>query len=123
MITTALIPGRAAPVLVTDDHIASMKPGSVIIDLAAEQGGNVTQSRVGETVTTANGVIILGPKNIASRLAADTSSLYARNILNFAGLFIDGESKSLAFDYEDEIITGTLVTRDGAIVHPNLKEE
>lgn len=118
-ITTALIPGRAAPVLITKEHIASMKPGSVIVDLAVEQGGNVEGSVAGETVVTDNGVSILGPVNMPGRLAADASSLFAKNLLNFISAFMDEENGGLAIDYEDEIITGILLTRDGAIVHPN----
>lgn len=119
-ITTALIPGREAPVLITDEMIATMKPGSVIVDLAVEQGGNVTASRPGETVVTDNGVIILGYKNVPGRLATDASKLFAKNLLNFISTFVDGEN-GLNIDYEDEIITGILLTRDGAVVHPNFQ--
>lgn len=120
VITTALIPGRAAPVLVTDEMIASMRAGSVIVDLAVEQGGNVTKSVGGEIVTTENGVIVMGHYNLPSRLAADASSLYARNLFNFVELMIDKETKQLAIDWEDEIIAGSCLTRDGKIVHPAL---
>jgi NAD(P) transhydrogenase subunit alpha len=120
VITTALIPGRPAPVLVTDEMIASMRAGSVIVDLAVEQGGNVTKSVGGEIVTTENGVIVMGHYNLPSRLAADASSLYARNLFNFVELMIDKETKQLAIDWEDEIISGSCLTRDGKIVHPAL---
>ncbi|MEN8722314.1 MAG: Re/Si-specific NAD(P)(+) transhydrogenase subunit alpha [Alphaproteobacteria bacterium] len=118
-ITTALIPGRAAPTLITKEHIASMKPGSVIVDLAVEQGGNVEGSVAGENVVTENGVTIVGPINMPGQLAADASSLFAKNLLNFLSAFMDEENGGLAIDYEDEVITGILLTRDGAIVHPN----
>lgn len=119
VITTALIPGRPAPRLVTKAQVASMKPGSVIVDLAVEQGGNVEGAKLGETVVTANGVSILGAPNLPGRIAADASALYARNLFAFAGLLIkDGK---LEPDYEDEILKAALVTQGGAIVHPNLK--
>jgi len=120
VITTALIPGRPAPVLVSDDMIASMRAGSVIVDLAVEQGGNVTQSEGGEIVTTENGVIVMGHYNLPSRLAADASSLYARNLFNFVELMIDKETNQLTIDWEDEIIAESCLTRDGKIVHPAL---
>ena len=123
VITTALIPGRPAPVLITDAMIASMKPGSVIVDLAVEQGGNVSASRAGEVVEV-GAVKIIGHRNVPARLAADTSALYARNLLNFVELLADQEHPGrLAIDYEDEIVAGTLATRDGAVVHPSLKEK
>ncbi|MDH3739924.1 MAG: Re/Si-specific NAD(P)(+) transhydrogenase subunit alpha, partial [Alphaproteobacteria bacterium] len=120
VITTALIPGRPAPVLVTDEMLASMRAGSVIVDLAVEQGGNVTQSAGGEIVTTDNGVIIMGYYNLPSRLASDASALYARNLFNFVEPMIDKETQQLAVDWEDEIIAGSCLTRDGKIVHPAL---
>ncbi|NKB48775.1 MAG: Re/Si-specific NAD(P)(+) transhydrogenase subunit alpha [Alphaproteobacteria bacterium] len=120
VITTALIPGRPAPVLVTDEMVASMRSGSVIVDLAVEQGGNVTKSVGGEIVTTENGVVIMGHYNLPSRLAGDASALYARNLYNFVELMIDKETSDLAIDWEDEIIAGSCLTRDGKIVHPAL---
>ena len=120
VITTALIPGRPAPILVNDDMIASMRAGSVIVDLAVEQGGNVTKSEGGEIITTDNGVIIMGHYNLPSRLAADASALYARNLLNFVEPMVDKETQQLAIDWEDEIIAGSCLTRDGKIVHPAL---
>jgi len=120
VITTALIPGRPAPVLVNDDMVASMKPGSVIVDIAAEQGGNCTQTKPGEKHVTDNGVIILAELNLPSQLAADTSALYARNLQNFIELLVDKDEKKITIDWEDEIIVGTCLTRDGKIVHPAL---
>jgi NAD(P) transhydrogenase subunit alpha len=120
VITTALIPGRPAPKLVSAAQVASMKPGSVIVDLAVEQGGNVEGVKLGEVAVTKNGVKILGQPNLPGRVAADASALYARNLFAFAGLFLDKEGK-FAPDYEDEILKAALVTKDGAIVHPQLK--
>lgn len=119
VICTALIPGRAAPVLVTEEMVKSMKPGSIIVDLAVEQGGNCPLSKPGEIVT-AHGVRILGYLNVPGRLATNASQLYARNLFNFIELLVDEESKTLKIDWDDEIITGTALTRDGAIVHPQL---
>lgn len=118
VITTALIPGRKAPVLVTADMVASMKPGSIIVDLAVEAGGNVEGAAYDKIVETANGVKIMGFANLPGRLAADASSLYARNHFNFLALFI--EEGRLALDDEDELVKGIRLTKDGAIVHPNL---
>ncbi len=119
VITTAAIPGRPAPKLVSADMVKSMKPGSVIVDLAVETGGNCELTQAGKVVAK-HGVKIVGHYNVPSRLAADTSLLYARNVLNFLALLIDKESKALTIDLDDEIIKGTLVTRDGAVVHPAL---
>jgi NAD(P) transhydrogenase subunit alpha len=119
VITTALIPGRPAPKLVSAEQVASMKPGSVLVDLAIEQGGNVVGAKLGETVITANGAKILGAPNLPGRIAVDASALYARNLFAFAGLFLDKEGK-FAPDYEDEILKAALVTQGGAIVHPAL---
>jgi NAD(P) transhydrogenase subunit alpha len=119
VITTALIPGRPAPRLVTAEQVASMRAGSVIVDLAVEQGGNVEGAREGETVETANGVKIVGIANLAGRVAADASALYARNLVAFAALLVkDG---ALQPDLEDEILKAALVTHGGEIVHPSLK--
>jgi NAD(P) transhydrogenase subunit alpha len=120
VITTALIPGRKAPVLVTEEMVKTMKPGSVIVDLAAGQGGNCPLSKPDE-VTEAHGVTIMGHTNLPGRLAADASSLYARNLFNFVSLFVDKETGNAKLDWEDEIIKGAGLTRDGAIVHPALK--
>jgi proton-translocating NAD(P)+ transhydrogenase subunit alpha len=121
IITTALIPGRPAPRLVSAEMVASMKPGSVIVDLAVEQGGNVEGSRPGETVMAGN-VKILGYRNVPGRVANDASMLYAKNLWNFLSPLIDKESKTLKIDWSDEIIAGTLLTRDGAVVHKALAQ-
>jgi NAD(P) transhydrogenase subunit alpha len=120
VITTALIPGRPAPKLVSAAQVAAMKPGSVIVDLAVEQGGNVEGVKLGEVAVTKNGVKILGIPNLPGRVAADASALYARNLMAFAGLFLDKDGK-FAPDWEDEILKASLVTRDGAVVHEALK--
>jgi H+-translocating NAD(P) transhydrogenase subunit alpha len=120
IITTALIPGRKAPVLVTEDMVKSMKPGSVIVDLAVEQGGNCPLSELGQVVEK-HSVKLVGHANVPSRLAADASSLYAKNLLNFLTLLIDKESKGLKINWEDEIVKGVALTRDGQIIHPNFK--
>jgi len=119
VITTALIPGRAAPVLVSAAQVATMKPGSVLIDLAVEAGGNVEGARAGEVVTTANGVQIVGHTNLPGRIASDASSLYAKNLVAFVGLMIrDG---ALALDMEDEILKASAVTHGGAVVHEGVR--
>ena len=120
VITTALIPGRPAPVLVTEDMVASMKLGSVIVDLAVTAGGNCPLSEVDKIITTKNGVKIVGHGNMASRLAADTSVLFAKNLLNFITPLVDAESKKLAIDWDDEIVKGSCVVKDGEIIHPAL---
>ena len=120
VITTALIPGRPAPKLVSAGQVASMKPGSILVDLAIEQGGNVEGARLGEVAVTSTGAKILGIANLPGRIAADASNLYARNLFAFAGLFLDKEGQ-FAPDYEDEILAAALVTRGGAVVHPSLK--
>jgi NAD(P) transhydrogenase subunit alpha len=119
VITTALIPGRAAPVLVSAAQVATMKPGSVLIDLAVEAGGNVEGAKAGEVVTTANGVSIVGHTNLPGRIAADASALYAKNLVAFVGLMIrDG---ALALDMEDEILKASAVTHGGAVVHEGVR--
>ena len=119
VITTALIPGRAAPVLVSAEQVASMKPGSVLIDLAVEAGGNVAGARAGEVVTPANGVSIVGYTNLPGRIAADASALYARNLTAFVGLMLkDG---AVTLDLEDEILKAAVVTHGGAVVHEGVK--
>jgi NAD(P) transhydrogenase subunit alpha len=115
VITTALIPGRKAPVLVSEDMIRTMKPGSVIVDLAAEAGGNTPLTRADEVIEV-HGVTIIGYSNLPGRLAIDSSSLYARNLFNFISLVVDRKTGALAIDWDDEIIKGALVTRDGATV-------
>jgi len=100
--------------------VKSMRPGSVIVDLAVDNGGNCALSQAGKVVTK-HGVKIVGHANVPGRLAADASMLYANNLFNFLALLFDKEKKALAIDWDDEIVKGTLVTKDGAIVHPNLK--
>lgn len=120
VICTALIPGRPAPTLITDEMVHVMKPGSVIVDMAVEAGGNCTLSKEGETVDV-NGVKILGPINLPGQIAADSTPLYARNLFNFFEPLIDGETGNLNIDWEDEIVTETLISRDGAVVHPDFR--
>jgi NAD(P) transhydrogenase subunit alpha len=121
VVTTALIPGRKAPVLVTEDMVRTMKPGSVIVDMAVEQGGNCPLSEYGKVVEQ-HGVKIVGPANLPAELPTDASSLFARNLLNFITPMVDKETKALKIDLEDEVVKGTLVTRDGQIVHPSLSQ-
>jgi NAD(P) transhydrogenase subunit alpha len=121
VITTALIPGRPAPKLVTADMVHSMRPGSVIVDLAVERGGNCELSKPGETVVTENGVKIVGNLNVPGRLAATASALYAKNLLAFVETLIDKETKSLAVNWDDELVKATLLTKDGALVHPDFQ--
>lgn len=121
VITTALIPGRPAPKLITAEMVQSMRPGSVIVDLAVERGGNCELAVPGQVVTTENGVKIVGHLNIPGRLAATSSSLYARNLLAFLDTLISKESKSFAPNWDDELVKATLLTRDGAVVHPNFQ--
>ncbi len=119
VITTALIPGKRAPILVTEDMVRSMAPGSVIVDLAVEAGGNVAGAEA-DKVAVKGGVKIVGYTDMPSRIAADASALFARNLLNFLTPMIDKSTKALAINWDDEIVKGTLVTRDGKIVHPVL---
>ncbi len=120
VITTALIPGRPAPRLVSKQMVESMRPGSVLIDLAVERGGNVEGVRP-DTVAEVGGVKIVGYGNVPGRLAATASSLYAKNLLAFLDVLIDKKTKTLAVNWDDEIVKATALTRDGAIVHPNFK--
>ena len=120
VITTALIPGRPAPKLITRAMIESMKPGSVIVDLAAERGGNTELTEPGKTVETPNGVKIYAPLNLAGTIAVNASSLYAKNLLAFLDTMIDKKEKALAVNWDDDLIKGTLIAKDGRIVHPNL---
>ena len=122
VITTALIPGRKAPVLVTKEMVDSMKPGAVLVDLAAEQGGNVAGAVPGEVIVTQGGVKIIGACNLPGRLAEDASNLFAKNLLAFVSLLYDEEKKALSIDLEDEIIKGCLVVKDMQVVHPGLKK-
>ncbi len=118
VITTALIPGRPAPKLISADMVASMRPGSVIVDLAVERGGNCELARPGEIVTTDNHVKIVGWLNVPGRLAATASQLYAKNLYAFLETLIDKESKTLKIDPEDELVKATRLTAGGSIVHP-----
>ncbi len=118
VITTALIPGRPAPRLVSAAMVASMKPGSVLIDLAVERGGNVEGAVPGEVTTTEGGVKIVGHLNVSGRIAATASQLYARNLYAFVETLVDKASKQLAINFEDELVKATVLTRGGAIVHP-----
>lgn len=121
VITTALIPGRPAPKLVTKAMVESMAPGSVLVDLAAERGGNIELTQPGKTITTANGVTIIGFTNVAGRLATSASQLFSRNLVSFLETLIDKKEKKLAVNWDDELVKATVLTRDGAIVHPNIK--
>ena len=119
VITTALIPGRPAPRLITSAMVANMKPGAVIIDLAAERGGNCEATVPGQTVEV-GGVKIVGAVNLAASVPVNASSLYAKNLYAFLELFFDKKDKSFNINWDDEIVKGTLVARDGKIVHPSL---
>jgi len=120
VICTALIPGRAAPRLISDEMLRSMKPGSVIVDLAVEQGGNCTGSEAGKVVEI-SGVKIVGYRNVPSRIAVDASALYARNLLSFVTLFSAKEGGQLAINWEDDIMRAVVLTRNGSIVHPQFQ--
>jgi len=120
VITTALIPGKAAPRLISDAQIASMRPGSVIVDLAVEQGGNV-EGAVAGAVVERHGVRIVGHRNVPGRLAADASALYARNLYNFLSAFWDADAKAVVLPDDDEIVRGIRLTKSGRIVHERLQ--
>lgn len=122
VVTTALIPGRAAPTLITADMVKTMKPGAVIVDLAAIAGGNCEVTELNKTVVK-NGVTIIGHENLAMTLAEDASALFAKNLFNFLSPHVDKENGTLAFDEEDETVSGTCVTKDGKVVHPRLTGE
>jgi H+-translocating NAD(P) transhydrogenase subunit alpha len=121
VVTTALIPGRPAPRLVTADMVASMKPGSVVVDLAVERGGNVEGAVPGSSTTTANGVRIVGHLNVPGRLPASSSALYAKNLYSFVETLVDKAEKTLKPNWDDELVKATLLTRDGALVHPSFQ--
>ncbi|TAN61395.1 MAG: NAD(P) transhydrogenase subunit alpha, partial [Magnetospirillum sp.] len=118
-ICTALIPGKPAPVLITEEMVKDMRPGSVIVDLAVEAGGNCPLSEF-DRVVVKHGVTLVGHGNVPSRIAVDASALFAKNLLNFITPLVDKETKALAFNWDDEILKGTCVTRDGQVVHPAL---
>lgn len=120
VITTALIPGRPAPKLVSKAMVKSMKPGSVVVDLAVERGGNCELSKAG-SVADAKGVKIIGYLNMPGRLAASASALYARNLQAFVETMVDKKAKTIAVNWDDELIKATLLTKDGKIVHPNFQ--
>jgi NAD(P) transhydrogenase subunit alpha len=120
VVCTALVQGRKAPILVTEAMVASMKPGSVIVDLAAEAGGNVAVTKPGEATTTANGVKILGYRNWPGRISGASSALYARNLLTFLTTFWDKDAKKPVLNPDDDIIKGVTLTRAGAVVHASL---
>jgi NAD(P) transhydrogenase subunit alpha len=117
VVTTALIPGRPAPRLISAEMVASMRPGSVIVDLAVERGGNVEGAEPGE-LAKVGGVKIVGYSN-PGRVAASASSLYARNLYAFLDILVDKKTKALAVNFDDDIVKATVLTRDGAVVHPN----
>ncbi len=119
IITTALIPGKPAPVLITEDVVATMKQGAVIVDMAVEFGGNCPLSRKDE-VYTQNGITFVGVSNIPALLATDASALYAKNMLNFIGLILDKETGEIQIDEEDDIIQGSLLCKDGEFLKPDL---
>jgi NAD(P) transhydrogenase subunit alpha len=119
-ICTALIPGRKAPVLIPEETVREMRPGSVIVDLAVEAGGNCPLSEYGKVVVK-HGVKIVGHANVPSRVASDATGMYAKNLLNFITPLVDKETKTLKIDWDDEIVQGTCITRDGQIVHAQLK--
>ncbi len=120
VITTALIPGKKAPVLVSAEMVQSMKPGAVIVDLAAEAGGNCALTKPGE-VATMNGVTIVGHLNLPGRIATDASALYARNLLSFLTTFFDKEKKAVILNPDDEIVKAACLARDGAVIHPGFQ--
>jgi NAD(P) transhydrogenase subunit alpha len=120
VVTTALIPGRPAPRLISSEMVRSMRPGSVIVDLAVERGGNVEGVKA-DAVSEQNGVKVVGYRNVPGRLAATSSNLYAKNLYAFFENLIDKKTKALAINWDDEIVKATALTRDGAVVHPNFK--
>lgn len=118
VITTALIPGRPAPKLITESMVKSMATGSVIVDLAVETGGNCAVSEAGKVVEK-YGVKIVGHRNVPSRIASNASALYAKNLFNFLGLIIDKETGTVSIDWDDDIIKGVALTKGGKLIHPN----
>ncbi len=121
-ISTALIPGKKAPILITKEMLKDMRQGSVIVDLAAEAGGNCEATKPGK-VAEVDGIKIIGTENITSEVSSDASTLFAKNILNFITPMIDKETKELKFNYEDELVKGTCIVKDGKVVHPMLAEQ
>ena len=123
VICTALVMGRKAPVIVTNEMVAAMRPGSVIVDLAAEAGGNCAATSPGERIVTDNGVLVLGYRNWPARIGVAASALYARNLLTFLTQFWDKESRSPRLPPEDDIVKGVLLTRGGAVIHPQFQPQ
>ena len=121
IICTALVQGRKAPVIVTSEMVAGMKAGSIIVDLAADSGGNCAETVPGETITTPNGVTIIGHRNWPARIAVAASQLYARNLLTFLTTFWDKDAKAPKLTETDDLIKGALLTKSGEIVHPTFK--
>ena len=122
IITTAQIPGRDAPLLLSDEAVAGMQPGSVIIDMAAESGGNAAPTKAGETVVTDNGVKVIGPVNLPSEMAQDASALYAKNLTNLLELITDEESGNLNLNFDDEVVAGAVLTHEGEIKNERARE-
>src|SRR5436309_3661604 len=120
VITTALIPGRPAPRLISAEMVRSMKPGSVLVDLAIDRGGNVEGAEAGK-VAEVDGIKIVGYTNVAGRVAASASGLYARNLFSFIETMIDKANKALAVNWDDELVKATALTKDGAVIHPNFQ--
>ncbi|MBF0128553.1 MAG: Re/Si-specific NAD(P)(+) transhydrogenase subunit alpha [Alphaproteobacteria bacterium] len=118
-VSTALIPGKPAPVLITEEMVKDMKPGSIIVDLAVEAGGNCPLSEFGKTVVKHN-VKLIGPANLPSSIGQDASILYAKNLFNFLSTMVDKGTRSMKIDWNDELVKGTCVTHDGKVVHPAL---
>ena len=121
VICTALVMGRKAPVIVTEPMVAGMRAGSVIVDLAADAGGNCALTEPGSGIVTPNGVRILGWRNWPGRISVAASSLYARNLLTFLTTFWDKETKAPKLPETDDIVKGTMLTRGGAVVHPQFQ--
>jgi NAD(P) transhydrogenase subunit alpha len=121
VVTTALIPGRPAPLLISAEMVCSMRPGSVIVDLAVERGGNCELTQPGCAIVTENGVKIVGSINLAGRVPATASEFYAKNLLTFVETLIDPQTHSLAIKWDDELVKATLLTKDGALAHPRFQ--
>jgi len=119
VITTAAVPGKKAPLLVTTDMVKAMKPGSIVVDMAVEQGGNVEGSQAGETVQV-NGVKVMGPLNLPSKMSIHTSMMYAKNITTLLALLV--KDKQMQIDFEDEIVKGSCITHNGEIIHEQTKK-
>jgi NAD(P) transhydrogenase subunit alpha len=120
VITTAAVPGAKSPILVTEEMVKAMKPGSVIVDLAAERGGNCDLTKAGETVVE-NGVLIIGPTNVPSSVPFHASQMFGKNIENLLNLLLD-DNGDLQLDFEDQIVTDTVISHDGDVPHARLRE-